>query len=175
MYGTLKALHIIFIVTWFAGLFYIVRLFVYYAEALETNKSEDWKAQLLLMQKRLWFGITWPSAILATTFGLSLLQFFSPIPGWLWLKLGFVAGLLVYHGYCHVLFNKQALGNRGFSSLGYRIWNELATIFLVAIVFLVVLKDGLSMINALFGLVIFAALLMLAIKLYKRLREKKAG
>lgn len=175
MYGTLKALHIIFIVTWFAGLFYIVRLFVYYAEALETNKSDDWKAQLLLMQKRLWFGITWPSAILATTFGLSLLQFFSPIPGWLWLKLSFVAGLLAYHGYCHVLFRKQALGNRGFSSLGYRIWNELATIFLVAIVFLVVLKDGMSMVNALIGLVIFAIVLMLAIRLYKRLRERKAG
>ncbi len=173
MYGTLKALHIIFIVTWFSGLFYIVRLFVYYAEALETNKSEDWKTQLQLMQKRLWYGITWPSAVLATAFGLSLLQYFAPIPTWLWLKLGFVAGLLVYHGYCHVLFRCQAKGARGFSSMGYRIWNELATIFLVAIVFLVVLKDGMSMLNALGGLVAFAVILMLAIKLYKRIREKK--
>ncbi len=173
MYGTLKALHIIFIVTWFAGLFYIVRLFVYYAEALEKNQSDEWKAQLLLMQKRLWYGITWPSAVLATTMGLSLLQYFTPIPTWLWLKLGFVGGLLIYHGYCHVLFRKQAAGARGFSSMGYRIWNELATIFLVAIVFLVVLKDGMSMLNALAGLVAFGAILMLAIKLYKRIREKK--
>lgn len=173
MYGTLKALHIIFIVTWFSGLFYIVRLFVYYAEALEGNKPEEWKTQLQLMQKRLWYGITWPSAVLATTFGLSLLQYFSPIPPWLWLKLGFVAGLLLYQGYCQVLFNKQSKGERGFSSLGYRIWNELATLFLVAIVFLVVLKDGLSMLNALLGLVLFAVILMFAIKLYKRIRETK--
>ena len=85
----IKALHIIFIVTWFAGLFYIVRLFIYFAET--SNKPEPEKTilqkQYSIMQKRLWYGITYPSAIITLIFGLSLLTFYVEIPKWLWIKL----------------------------------------------------------------------------------------
>ena len=93
-YQYIKALHLIFVITWFAGLFYIPRLFIYHIEA--TQKPEPEKSilanQLKLMTKRLWFIITWPSAILASLFAFLLLHL---APGWLsqdWMlvKLGFV-------------------------------------------------------------------------------------
>ncbi|WP_187262387.1 CopD family protein [Pontibacter beigongshangensis] len=169
----LKALHIIFVVTWFAGLFYIVRLFIYYAEA---NEKPDPERSILLkqyrlMQKRLWYGITWPSAILTFIFGLLILYVYGSIPPWMVWKLFFVAGLYVYHFLCHSLFKQQQRGLIKYSSNQLRVWNEVATVFLISIVFLVVLKSSLSMLWGIIGLLIFSALLMLAIRIYKRLRE----
>ncbi|HVF96269.1 MAG TPA: CopD family protein, partial [Flavisolibacter sp.] len=71
MYAYLKALHIIFIVTWFAGMFYIVRLFIYNTEAAEKPEPEKsiLQKQFSIMSKRLWFGITWPSAVMTLVFG----------------------------------------------------------------------------------------------------------
>ncbi len=169
-----KALHIIFVVTWFAGLFYIVRLFIYDTEA--NDKSEDEKRilqqQFKIMQKRLWFGITWPSAILTIVTGTYLvvtMNYYQEF--WMQLKIAFVIGLFIYQLYFHKIFKQLQNNIYQFSSAQLRIWNEVATVFLVAIVFLVVLKNTGNFLYGLLGLVIFSALLMLAIKVYKSIRE----
>jgi putative membrane protein len=171
----IKALHIIFVVTWFAGLFYIVRLFIYQTEALEKPEPEKsiLSKQLAIMAKRLWLGITWPSALLTLVFGLWIL---SLMPGYLsqgfmHLKLGFVFLLYIYHFLCQILYRQLQKGEARYSSNQLRIWNEVATLFLVAIVFLIVLKNSLDMVYGLLGLIAFSILLMLAIRIYKRIRE----
>jgi protoporphyrinogen IX oxidase len=171
-----KALHIIFVVTWFAGLFYIVRLFIYYAEAQEKPEPERsiLQNQFSIMQKRLWYGITWPSAVLTLIFGITIWHLYGGgLPGWLVWKLVFVVGLYVYHFFCHSIFQQQQNGIIKYNSTQLRIWNEVATVFLIAIVFLVVLKNALSMVWGIVGLLLFSALLMLAIRIYKRTREAK--
>ena len=176
-YLYLKALHIIFVVTWFAGLFYIVRLFIYFAEASEKPEPERsiLQQQFSVMQKRLWYGITWPSAILTLIFGTSIvvsLGLYDPFPGWLIWKLAFVAGLYVYHFLCHSIFKQQQQGVLKYTSTQLRIWNEVATLFLISIVFLVVLKSALSMVWGIVGLILFSIILMLAIRIYKKVRER---
>ncbi len=174
-YYYIKALHIIFIVTWFAGLFYIVRLFVYQTEACQ--KPEPAKgillAQYKLMARRLWWGITWPSAIITLVFGLYFLHVYATaMPAWLWVKLVFVIGLYAYHLYCHRIFKKLQNDTLIFTSQQLRIWNEVATVFLISIVFLAVLKNTMSMVWGLLGLLIFTSLLLFAIRIYKKIRER---
>ena len=173
MYFYIKALHIIFVVTWFSGLFYIVRLFVYSAEANEKPEPERsiLLKQFSIMQKRLWYGITWPSAILTLIFGTWIGLIYGSIPTWLLIKLFFVAGLFVYHIFLHFIFLQQQKENFRRTSQQLRIWNEVATIFLVSIVMLAVVKQLLSIVWAIGVLIIFTALLLLAIKLYKRFRK----
>ncbi|MBD0278416.1 MAG: CopD family protein [Flavisolibacter sp.] len=178
MYNYLKALHIIFIVTWFAGMFYIVRLFIYNTEAEEKPELERniLRKQFIIMIKRLWFGITWPSAILTLILGpLVMYQFgyFNIVPTWLWIKIVFVLGLYLYHFSLHALYKQQRQGVYKYSSQQLRIWNEVATIFLVAIVMLVTVKKSLSFIWGLAGLIGFVVVLMSAIKIYKSVREAK--
>ena len=171
-YLYLKALHIVFVVTWFAGLFYIVRLFIYYAEAeqLQQPNKSILQQQYLIMQRRLWYGITWPSAVVTSVWGGSLAWQYHTIPNWLWVKLGLVTLLYGYHFLCHHIFLKQQKGIVQHTSSQLRVWNEVATIFLVGIVFVVVLKDVLSMVWGLLGLVVFTSVLLVAIQIYKRLR-----
>lgn len=175
MYNYVKALHIIFIVTWFSGMFYIVRLYIYNREA--NDKAEPERSilqdQFRIMIKRLWFGITWPSAVLSLIFGLWMLSLYGSLPMWLMIKMSFVLGLFIYHFTLHMIYKQQMAGNFKFSSQMLRIWNELATIFLVAIVMLVVVKQNMSWAWGLGGLVGFIILLMSAIKIYKSLRGKK--
>ena len=171
-----KALHIVFIVTWFSGLFYIVRLFIYNTEAGDRAEVERdvLRSQYKIMIKRLWFGITWPSAILTLILGpLVMYQFgyFKYVPGWLWIKLAFVFFLYLYHFSLHIIYKQQMKGVFTKSSQALRIWNEVATIFLVAIVMLVVVKQNLSWIWGLIGLAIFIILLMSAIRIYKLIRK----
>jgi putative membrane protein len=170
-----KALHIIFVITWFAGLFYIVRLFIYHSEAEEKSEPERGilQRQFKIMQSRLWYGITWPSSILAIGFGLAMLPEFLPLKEntWMAAKLGFVLGLFLYHLYCHKIFLDLQNQKKIYSSTFLRIWNEVATLFLFAIVFLVVLKSILSMGYGLLGLVLLSIVLMAAIKVYKKARQ----
>jgi len=127
------------------------------------------------MEKRLWYGITWPSAILTVIFGFWLVQAYNYwLQPWMLLKLGFVAGLLVYHFLCGALFNQLQKGIIKYSSLQLRIWNEVATLFLVAIIFVIVLKSTIAWIWGAVGLFLFALALMLAIKLYKISRESSS-
>lgn len=170
-----KSLHIISVVTWFAGLFYIPRLFVYFAEADLKNPAEKkiLQEQFKIMQRRLWYGITWPSAIAVLIFGSILAAQFWPITQypWLVLKLIFVAGLYAYHLFLHIIFKQQQNNNISFSPMALRVINEISIIFLVAIVFLVVLKNVLSMVYGIIGLFTLVAILMVAIKVYQKVRE----
>ena len=174
MYNYIKALQITFIVTWFSGLFYMVRLFVYNTEAAE--KPEPAKSilqeQLRLMIRRLWLGITWPSAILTLIFGPWMWIMMGSLPTWLAIKLCFVVGLYGYHISLHILYRQQMKGVFRFSSQQLRIWNEVATIFLVAIVMLAVVKQNMSWAWGLLGLVAFIIALMSAIRIYKLIRTR---
>lgn len=180
MYLYLKALHIIFVVTWFAGMFYMPRLFIYATEV--SDKPEEIKnalrRQLLLMMKRLWYGITWPSAILTLILGTVVLfnggwdnLLFLPEGRWLLIKLVFVLFLYLYHFSLHKIFKQQINGVFKYSSRQLRVWNEVATIFLVAIVLLATVKQSMSFIWGVIGLVLFIILLMSAIKIYKLVRS----
>ena len=174
MYLYIKALHIIFIVTWFSGLFYIVRLFVYAAEANE--KPEPGKSilvnQFLVMQKRLWYVITWPSLILTFIFGPWMWYMLGSLPQWLLIKLFFVVGLLLYHLSLHYIFKQQQKAIFKYTSQQLRTWNEVATLFLISIVMLAVVKQFLSVVWAITGMLVFAVLLFLGIKFYKKLRRE---
>lgn len=173
MYLYIKALHIIFIVTWFSGMFYIVRLFIYNTEANDKAESEKviLQNQFRVMIKRLWLGITWPSAVLTLVFGLWLLHLYGSFPQWLLIKLGFVIGLYFYHFSLQQLYKQQQQGIYKYTSQQLRLWNEVPTVFLVAIVMLVVVKNTMSLPWALGGLVVFVLLLMFAIRVYKKLRK----
>lgn len=175
MYVYTKALHIIFIVTWFSGLFYIVRLFIYNTEAAEKGEPEKsiLQKQFTVMIKRLWLGITWPSAVLTFIFGPLLWIQLDHLPQWLLIKLFFVGGLYVYHFTLHTLYRQQVKGIFKYSSLQLRIWNEVATIFLIAIVMLATVKQSLSFVWGLIGLLSLAIILMSAIKMYKLIRMRK--
>ena len=175
MYLYLKAIHIIFIVTWFAGLFYIVRLFIYNTEAGEKSEPEKsvLQNQFSIMIRRLWLGITWPSAILTLIFGVWLWISLNGTPSWLRIKLFFVLALFIYHFTLHVLYRQQRKGIFKFTSMQLRIWNELATIFLIAIVMIVVVKQSISLLWGAIGLIFLMILLMSAIRIYKYIRLKK--
>ncbi len=177
----LKALHIIFIVTWFAGLFYMPRLMIYSTEAGERPAAERdvLRAQFAIMMKRLWYGITWPSAIITLIFGLALLfhtgwhrTLFTEAGTWITIKLGLVLGLYGYHLFLHRLTQCMLAGRFRLTSTQLRIWNEVATVFLVAIVFLAVVKQGMSLVWGLGGLVVLMVVLMGAIKVYRRMRRR---
>jgi putative membrane protein len=176
-YLIFKSLHIISVVTWFAGLFYMPRLLVYFAEANEKQEPEKsiLQNQFKIMQRRLWYGITTPSAIAVLIFGGSLLRNFMPIAEhpWLMAKLIFVAGLYVYHFYLQAIFKQQQVNKVHYSPMALRVINEISTIFLFAIVFLVIMKSVVNMVYGMIGLVCLIIVLMIAIKIYKNIREKK--
>ena len=170
----LKALHIIFVVTWFAGLFYIVRLFIYHieAESKESPAKEILQKQYKLMSKRLWYIITWPSCILACGFAIWML-YRNPdllLANWMLIKLGFVGLLLLYHLACQSIYSNLQNDIIKTTSFKLRMFNEVSTILLFAIVFLVVLKNTISWIWGVIGIIAIGVLLMAGIKLYKRVR-----
>lgn len=173
-----KALHIIFVVTWFAGLFYIPRLFIYQTEA--ENKLEPAKSilqtQYKLMTKRLWYIITWPSAILASFFAFWMLldNPYYLSESWMLVKLAFVLALYFYHGFCHNIYKKLQNDVIKYSAFKLRIFNEISTIILFAVVFLVTVKSAINWIWGVVGIILFGILMMLGIKLYKKIREKKS-
>jgi putative membrane protein len=174
MYLYIKALHIIFIVTWFSGMFYIVRLFIYNTEASEKTGAEReiLLAQFRIMIRRLWLGITWPSAILTLIFGPWIWILMGTTPHWLVVKLIFVILLYLYHFSLHQIYREQQKGIFRFSSQQLRIWNEGATLLLFAIVFLASVKQGISWIFGIAGIVSLGLVLMLGIRIYKKLRDK---
>ncbi len=173
----IRALHIIFVVTWFSGMFYIVRLFIYNREAQDKNEPEKTilSNQFNLMIKRLWLGITMPSAVLTLVFGVWMMKLFGYLdyqPTWFLLKILFVIGLYAYHFSLHKIYKEQQKGVFKYSSSQLRIWNEVATIFLLAIVMLVEVQQGMSLVYGAIGLLLFIVIIMLSIKVYKRIREK---
>ena len=175
-YNYIKSLHLIFVITWFAGLFYIPRLFVYQIESFHkpSPDKEILGEQLKLMTKRLWYIITWPSAILATIFAiwlLILMPYWLEEP-WMHVKLGFVVLLILYHLKTHQYF-KQLQRDDVRKTSGYmRLWNEGATFILFAVVFLVILKSSINWIFGVVGIFVLGVLIMLGYKVYKRIRAK---
>ena len=178
-YDYIKALHLIFMVSWFAGLFYMVRLFIYYREAADKTVAEKevLQPQFVLMMQRLWWIITTPAMVLTVVFGVWMLAlnptYLLSAP-WMHLKLGFVCLLLIYHFYSQKLLRQSEKGILNWSSGQLRIWNEVATLFLVSIVFIVVLKGQLNWIKGTIGFFAVGILLMLGIKLYKKLRKTRS-
>ncbi|MCC5826738.1 CopD family protein [Alkalimonas sp.] len=134
-----KALHLIFMVAWFAGIFYLPRLFVYHAE----SKQPEVQAQLKIMERRLLFFVT-PFAILTLVFGLLLIQAYGmdwfKASGWLHYKLLLVALLYGYHGYCFKLLADFKADKNTRSGRFYRWFNELPVLILFATILLAVLK-----------------------------------
>src|SRR5215210_3603046 len=182
MYLYLKALHIIFVVTWFSGMFYMPRLFIYNTEAEEKPEAvrNALHEQFNIMMKRLWYGITWPSAILTLILGPTVMftgnwnrSILDPAGRWLLVKLLFVIALYAYHFALHKIFTQEINQVFKFSSLQLRMWNEAATVFLIAIVMLAVVKQSMSFVWGIIGLIVFIVLLMTAIKIYKLIRKNK--
>ncbi|HVV68459.1 MAG TPA: CopD family protein [Gammaproteobacteria bacterium] len=135
----IKALHIIFVVTWFSGLFYLPRLFVYHAMSEDTISQERFK----LMERKLYFGITMPSAVLATIFGIWLLclNFSAYISlGWMQAKLALVAVLWIYHLMCGYYWWQFKTNKNKHSHVFYRWFNEIPVVILMVVVILVVVK-----------------------------------
>jgi len=177
MYPYLKSLHLIFVITWFAGLFYIVRLFVYQIEASEKENQQEREIltrQLRLMAKRLWTIITWPSMILAVSFGVWLLIVNHALLSqpWMHIKLTFVVILMAYHIYSHLIYKNLQSGNFKYSSNFMRLWNEGPTLILFSVVFLVMLRNELNWIFGVVGLFVLLLLLMSGYKIYKRIRKR---
>ena len=173
-----RALHIIFVVCWFAGLFYIVRLFIYQVEANEKPEVERniLVPQYQLMQKRLWYGITWPSAILTMVFGFWMyflnFDYYLSQP-WMLLKLIFVGVLFIYHLRCQQIFNQLKTNSYKGKSIRLRLFNEVATILLFAIVFLVSLKSTGGFVWGMLWLFVLSAIIFGVTFIYKKQREKK--
>jgi putative membrane protein len=175
-YDYLKSLHLIFVITWFAGLFYIPRLFIYHIEA--NSKPKDQKEILIeqfkIMTKRLWLIITWPSAILATGFGIALfvLHPFLLEEKYMRVKLIFVFLLILYHIKTHLIYKELQNDKINYSSNFMRYWNEGATIILFSVVFLITLKSATSWIFGVLGIISLSLFLTLGIKLYKKARNE---
>lgn len=178
-YNYIKSFHLIFVITWFAGLFYIVRLFVYHIEANDkpSPEKEILIKQYKLMSYRLWYIITWPSAVLATIFAALLLIIMPEWlqQGWMHVKLTFVFLLILYHLKCHQIFWQLQNDQIKHSSKFMRLWNEGATFILFAVVFLVILKSAINWVFGVIGIFALAILLMLGYKMYKRIREKNGS
>nr|WP_255216291.1 CopD family protein [Pseudenhygromyxa sp. WMMC2535] len=171
-----KALHIVGFISWFAGIFYIVRLFVYHAEAGERPEAERaiLQPQLELMAGRLWKIITVPAAVLTFIGGLSMVVQLENFGAQTWLHIKFVllAGLLGYHLWCGKIRRDQAAGKSTWTSKKLRVFNEGGTMFMVAIVFLAVFKSAISIAWGVGGLLTLGIGLMVGIRGYRKLRER---
>ena len=176
-YLYIKALHIIFTVTWFAALFYMPRLLIYHVEA--SLKQEPDKSilseQFKIMQRRLWNAIAWPSMAMTWGFGLWMLLLNLQLLSqpWFILKLVFVFLLSLYHLQTNNIFQQHQKNELKWSSFKLRLWNEVATVFLFAIIFLVVPKQNAGWVWAMLGLVLFIITIFSAVAIYKATREKK--
>ena len=138
----LKSLHLIFMVTWFAGLFYLPRLFVYHAMSADQTSIDRFK----IMERKLYFGIMTPGAVLTLVFGvcLAVINGWSAYAGqaWFQIKLLLVLALIIYHVYCGKLLNDFKFGRNKHSHVWYRWFNEMPVIFLIAIVLLAVYRPA---------------------------------
>ena len=193
MYNTLfffKALHVVGFVAWFAGLFYLVRMFVYHEEAADKEEPERsiLQAQFNLMEWRVYRIICNPAMMITWVAGLVMLAlgiFSAAVPnyltgdigtgGWMHVKLLLLVLLTIYHLWSKRIIRRLEAGERPFSSWQYRLLNEFPTLFLISISYIAVYGKGGTLNYAyLFGgIFLFIGLLYLGAKLYKRSRERK--
>lgn len=159
-----------------AGLLYGVRLMIYQTEAQERPEPEKsiLTQEYQRIERLLWNIIATPAMLLTLIAGISMLFIIPWIKeGWMHVKLTFVLGLVIYHFLCLRYVKHMRQGIYRWSSIQLRIWNEVATIFLFAIVFLAVLKNAVNWIYGVLGLIIFSLIIMSAVKIYKYFRLKK--
>lgn len=174
-----KALHLIGMVAWFGGMFYLGRIFVYHSEAfdLPKDKSAVLIPQYELMQNRVYKIIFTPAMVITWIFGLLMLHIYGvdwlKANYWMHAKLLLLVLLSGYHGYCKTVMKKLAKGEKVMSSFKFRLFNEVPTIFLVAIILLAVFRNTLDFGKAFGGIILFAIVLVLFTKWYKKLREQK--
>ena len=170
----IKSLHIIFVISWFAGLFYIVRLFIYHveAQAKSPEAKEVLNEQFQIMEYRLMYAITMPAMVFTVLTGAYMLYLVPAfIDTWLYVKLGFVFGILLYHFSCVRIIKLFKQGVFNWTSIQLRLYNEVATLLLVAVIFLVVMKDVMSSVQAMLGFVLFAALIFGVLRLVKKSKK----
>ncbi len=177
-YLVLKTIHLISVVAWFAGLFYVGRLFIYFKEAseYESKKKKILQDQFLLMTKRCMYIITWPSLIVSSVFGLYMLHQNPSLIylNWMIVKLVFVTILIFYTAYCQKILFQMIKGSINFSDFKLRLWNEFATLLLISIISLAILKTALSWVKAVIIFIIIGILLFSLIKLYKSYINSKS-
>lgn len=175
-YLVLKTIHLIAVVCWFAGLFYLGRLFIYHKEAEKKseNSQKILQEQYKLMANRLMNIITWPSTIITTFFGFYMLFKNIALLGlsWMKVKLIFVSILIIYTILSQTILNQLNKGTIKLNDLQLRLWNEGATLLLISIISLAVLKTSISWLKAIFIFLLIGITLMFLIKLYKRLLNK---
>ncbi len=175
-YYWFKAFHLIGVVVWFAGLFYLVRLFVYHAEAYQQPEPAQTilKKQYELMEKRLYNIITTPGAILTVTMAIGLISTEPGIlkEGWLHVKLGLVVLLLGYHHYCARIMKQFAKDECKWSGQQFRALNEAPTLLLVTIVLLAVFKNNLPLDLTTWLIAALVVFMVAAIQLYAKKRKK---
>lgn len=177
LYLYAKAVHIIFVICWMAGLFYMPRLFVYHTEARKKDAVayRVLHQQFVIMEERLWWVITTPAMILTLLAGL-LMLYLNPAllsTGWMQVKLCFVGGLVIYHFISQRIMYRLRQERSSWTSTHLRLWNELSTIILFAIVFLVVLRSAVGWVFGVLGIVGLGVLLMVLVKMYKRYRKNR--
>ena len=142
-YLLFKSIHLIAVISWMAGLLYLPRIFVYHSEAVKNNRSEDLMSTFKIMERRLFIYIMNPAMIVSWIFGMLLIytigmDSFSSI--WFQLKLVFVIILTIYHFFLFQCLRKFVENSNTYSSKFYRIINEIPTVLLIAIIFVVVFK-----------------------------------
>ena len=175
-YLVLKTIHLIAVVCWFAGLFYLGRLFIYHKEAEKKpeNSQKILQKQYKLMANRLMNIITWPSTIISSFFGFYMLYKNTALLGlsWMKVKLIFVSILIIYTILSQTILNQLNKGTIKLNDLQLRLWNEGATLLLISIISLAVLKTSISWLKAIFVFLLIGITLMFLINLYKRLLNK---
>lgn len=177
-YLYIKALHLVAVVSWFAGLLYIVRLFIYHAEAASRPEAERkvLEPQFTLMERRLWYGITWPAMVATAGFGLWMMfRIHAWEQPWFQLKAVLLALLIGYHLYCGKIRKDLAQGRCRLTSGRLRLWNEVATLLLFAIVFTAVLKSPWAAGKGMLGVSAFAAVLVAVMGLVRFRRAGRNG
>jgi len=173
-----KTLHIVGVVVWFAGLFYLVRLFIYHREAaeLEAPLRQAFEDQYALMERRLANIITTPGMVVAVVCAVGLLSV-NPSwlrQGWMHAKLAFVIALLAYHAFCYRLMDRLRQGVCGWSGRQLRALNELPTLMLVIVVMLVVFKNQFPTGTATWLIVALVVFMAASIQFYARWRRLRA-
>jgi putative membrane protein len=132
----IKALHVIFMVTWFAGLFYLPRLFVYHAMSTDKTSIDRFK----IMERKLFYGIMTPGGVLTAIFGLWMWLGYGVTGGWMHIKFTLVLLLIAYHIYCGKLLNDFKTDRNTRSHVFYRWFNEFPVLLMIAIIILVIVK-----------------------------------
>ena len=175
-YYWFKAFHIIGIVVWFAGLFYLVRLFVYHAEAFEKPEPAQsiLKQQYELMEKRLYNIITTPGMIVTVAMAIGLISTEPDVlkSGWLHIKFVFVGLLLAYHFWCGRIMKKLSQGENSWSGQKFRALNEAPTLLLLVIVLLAIFKNNLPLDITTWVVVGLVIVMAASIQSYAKIRRQ---